>query len=65
MKLNGKDYYFISREEFQERIDRGEFIEWVENYRQLYGSSRKTMEEFIREWPRLIAGYRTAGSEKD
>ena len=48
-EVNGKDYYFISREEFQERIDQGEFVEWVENYGHLYGSSWKTMEEFLQK----------------
>lgn len=29
---NGKDYYFITDEEFLRRIDAGEFIEWEEVY---------------------------------
>jgi guanylate kinase len=44
-EVNGKDYYFISREDFEERIQQGEFIEWVENYGNLYGTSRKLIEE--------------------
>jgi guanylate kinase len=43
----GQDYDFISPEEFRERIDRGEFVEWVENYGQLYGTSKKTMDSFL------------------
>ena len=42
----GKDYFFISREEFQKRITHGEFAEWAENYGNLYGTSLKTMKEF-------------------
>jgi guanylate kinase len=63
-EVNGKDYYFISREEFQERIDRGEFIEWVENYGNLYGSSRKTMEEFIRDGRDLLLDIEPRGAKK-
>lgn len=29
---NGKDYYFLSPEEFKDRIDKDEFIEWEEVY---------------------------------
>ena len=63
-EVNGKDYYFISREEFQERIDRGEFIEWVENYGNLYGSSRKAMEEFIRDGRDLLLDIEPRGAKK-
>ena len=63
-EINGKDYYFISREEFQERIDRGEFIEWVENYGNLYGSSRKAMEEFIRDDSDLLLDIEPRGAKK-
>lgn len=41
-EVNGKDYLFISEDEFRARIAQGEFIEWVENYGQLYGTSRST-----------------------
>lgn len=38
-EINGKDYHFISREDFERRIGVGEFVEWVENYGQFYGTS--------------------------
>jgi guanylate kinase len=63
-EVDGKDYYFISREEFQARIDRGEFIEWVENYGNLYGSSRKAMEEFIRDGRDLLLDIEPRGAKK-
>ena len=63
-EVNGKDYYFISREEFQERIDRGEFIEWVENYGNLYGSSRKAMEEFVQDNRDLLLDIEPRGAKK-
>lgn len=31
-EVDGKDYFFLSEEEFQRRIDRGEFVEWEEVY---------------------------------
>lgn len=31
-EVDGKDYFFLSEEEFQRRIDRNEFVEWEEVY---------------------------------
>jgi guanylate kinase len=63
-EVDGKDYYFISREEFQARIDQGEFIEWVENYGNLYGSSKKTMEEFLQNEQDLLLDIEPRGARK-
>lgn len=29
---HGKDYFFLSEEEFQQKIDKGDFVEWEEVY---------------------------------
>jgi guanylate kinase len=63
-EVNGKDYYFISREEFQARIDQGEFVEWVENYGNLYGSSGKTMEAFLHDGHDLLLDIEPRGARK-
>lgn len=31
-EVDGKDYFFLTEQEFQDRIDRGEFVEWEEVY---------------------------------
>jgi guanylate kinase len=62
-EVKGKDYIFISKEEFQERIARGEFVEWVENYGQLYGTLRKTMNDFLAEGYDLILDIEPRGAK--
>ena len=37
---NGKDYYFVSREDFLAMANRGEFLESAEVYGNLYGTSQ-------------------------
>jgi len=42
---NGKDYYFISTEEFKKHIKRGDFLEWEEVYRDnFYGTLKSEVE---------------------
>ena len=63
-EINGKDYYFISRDEFQKRIDQNEFVEWIENYGHLYGTSIKTMEDFFEKGNDLVLDIEPRGAKK-
>ncbi len=47
-ETEGKDYYFISVEEFKKKIADGEFIEWEEVYPDQYYGTLKS--EVIRVW---------------
>ena len=45
---NGRDYYFLSHEEFMQRVDRGDFLEWEEVYQgTCYGTLKS---EISRIW---------------
>ena len=37
-EVDGTDYYFLDRDAFRRRIDRGEMLEWAEVYGELYGT---------------------------
>jgi guanylate kinase len=43
-ETDGRDYLFLSREEFRRRIDAGEFVEWAEVHGELYGTLRSEIE---------------------
>ncbi|GAB3233849.1 guanylate kinase [Hymenobacter seoulensis] len=44
-EANGKDYYFISVQEFQEKIRRDDFVEWEEVYEgAFYGTLKSEVE---------------------
>ena len=46
-EVNGKDYEFISVEEFTARIARGEYVEWAEVHGNYYGTSRPKLEKIM------------------
>ena len=44
-EVNGKDYYFLSTEEFIKKIENEEFVEWEEVYEnQFYGTLRSELD---------------------
>lgn len=44
-EADGKDYFFLSREEFERRIEQGEFAEHAEVFGNLYGTPKAFVEE--------------------
>ncbi|MDA8124073.1 MAG: guanylate kinase [Deltaproteobacteria bacterium] len=62
-EVDGKDYYFISPEEFRRRIAAGEFVEWVENYGQFYGTAKKTLDAFLAKGGDLLLDIEPRGAK--
>lgn len=48
-EVEGESYFFTDREDFKDRIEKGEFIEWAEVYGNLYGTSIDYVKEKIGE----------------
>jgi guanylate kinase len=46
-EVDGRDYYFLSTEEFAERRARGDFAEWAEVHGRFYGSLRDEVERVL------------------
>lgn len=46
-EVDGRDYHFVSREEFQKKIDDGDFFEWEEIHGNLYGTLQSSISEAI------------------
>lgn len=46
-ETDGKDYYFISEEEFRNAVDEGQFLEWAPVHGKRYGTRRAAVEESL------------------
>ncbi|RKQ61747.1 guanylate kinase [Thermovibrio guaymasensis] len=61
-EVNGKDYWFISREEFLKRIEEGDFLEWAEVYGNLYGTSKSQVLKALNEGKDVLLDIDTQGA---
>ncbi len=48
-EIHGRDYFFVSKEEFERMVVAGEFAEWAEVHGNLYGTALKTLQQYSRE----------------
>jgi guanylate kinase len=62
-EVNGKDYFFVSRGEFEAMIARSEFVEWAENYGHLYGTSSAVLDILARENRDVILDVDSRGAK--
>jgi guanylate kinase len=46
-EVNGHDYFFLTREEFEQRVRAGEFVEWEEIFSNLYGTLKSELERAL------------------
>ena len=44
-EVDGSDYHFVTRDEFEKRIRERRLVEWAEVHGNLYGTDRNTLEE--------------------
>lgn len=61
---DGVNYYFVTREEFQQRIDRGEFLEYAEYVGNLYGTSMAVIREKLEEGMDVLLDIEVQGAAK-
>ena len=51
---NGREYHFLTKEEFIKRRDQGDFLEWAEVHGNFYGTSRSWLEGQMKEGKDVI-----------
>jgi guanylate kinase len=53
-ETDGKDYFFLSEEEFKRRIENEEFVEWEEVYGCYYGTFKRFIEDNIKAGKKVL-----------
>jgi guanylate kinase len=63
-EIDGRDYHFVSPERFQDMIRNGDFAEWAEVHSNLYGTSRRVLDDMIGKGIDVILDIDTQGAKQ-
>ena len=61
-EVNGREYYFMEKAEFENLIDYGGFIEWTQYVENYYGTPKKYVEESLEEGRDIILEIEVMGA---
>lgn len=61
-EVDGKDYYFVSREEFEKRIEEGKFLEYAEFVGNYYGTPLDLVENKIEQGKEVVLEIEVEGA---
>jgi guanylate kinase len=61
-EVNGRDYWFVSREEFMKMVEEGDFLEWAEVYGNLYGTSKSQVLKALNQGKDVLLDIDTQGA---
>lgn len=53
-EVDGRDYFFLTREEFESKIKNGELLEWEEIYGNYYGTLKSVVESALKNGEVLL-----------
>lgn len=62
-EVDGKHYNFISKEEFEQRIKKNDFIEWAEVHSNYYGTSKSFVEEKLKIGANILLDLDVQGAD--
>ena len=63
-EIDGQDYWFISEEDFRERIDKGLLLEYAEVFGHLYGTPKDKVDEELQAGKVVILEIDVQGAAK-
>jgi guanylate kinase len=63
-ETNGKDYNFISRVEFEARLEKAEFLEYAEVFGNYYGTNRSSFQKAVNEGRDLVLDIDVQGARQ-
>jgi len=63
-EVDGKDYYFVTKDNFIKMVEAGEFLEWAEVHGNLYGTSKNRLMERVNRGIDVILDIDTQGARQ-
>ena len=63
-EVEGEDYKYISRKNFQDMIDKDEMLEWTEVHKNMYGTKNSEVDEALRSNEKVFIEVDPTGARK-
>ena len=63
-EIDGRDYYFVTEERFRAMVQAGDFAEHAEVHTHLYGTSKRVLDDMIKEGVDVILDIDTQGARQ-
>ena len=63
-EADGRDYYFLSPDEFRARVGRGEFAEWAEVHGRMYGTLRSEVQRVLSSGRHVVMDIDVQGARQ-
>jgi guanylate kinase len=63
-EIDGRDYYFVAEERFRQMVDAGDFAEYAQVHSNHYGTSKRVLNDMIREGIDVILDIDTQGARQ-
>jgi len=63
-EIDGRDYYFVTAERFRDMVQSGDFAEHAEVHTNLYGTSKRVLQDMIKEGVDVILDIDTQGARQ-
>ncbi len=61
---DGRDYFFVTEEQFRSMVQAGDFAEWAEVHSHLYGTSRQALDHMVSNGTDVILDIDTQGAKQ-
>lgn len=63
-EVNGREYFFVSREEFESMVRQDEFLEWANVFGYYYGTARRFLQEAKQRGKDLVLDIDVQGARQ-
>jgi len=63
-EVEGENYYFMTRQQFQKMMEDGQLLEWAEYTGNYYGTPRKPIEENLKQGKQIILEIEIIGARQ-
>lgn len=61
-ETDGKEYFFLSKQAFKEKIDKNQFLEWAEFCGNLYGTPKEFVEQNLNDGKNVLLEIEVKGA---